>query len=573
MCRARVFVLLAVTASLASTRIAAADLFQPYVTKSVTDGTDAVAIGDVTGDGRPDLVAVQSLNDTVYVFAQTPAGTLAPAVRYSVPITYVFEGSVAIADMDGDGRNDVVVNMQDAVGVMLQTPGGTLSAPATYATSHSSFSNVRLLRTGDLNHDGRADVASIDWGTQSDDVDVFVQGMNHKLTHAAGAVIAHDGYDDFEVADVNHDGRDDLVVMSGQGFGANLGIATQSAGGGFDPPAYYFIGGNVTSQGMGVGDVNGDGRKDVVLTYGGNGGQIALFLQDPGGTLAPQISLPSYDVPEACEVADIDHDGKDDVIVAHGGWLRLGVYLQGASGLGAEQLSVIPYTSHYQGHALAIGDLNHDGWLDVALADGLGVTILYNTAPYPTAVQASVMNAEPSPGRVDLAWQLGEDVSSVVVERASSADSWSPIATVAPDGSRRVAYVDKGVADGGRYGYRLAITETAGVSYAGEVWVEVPAGRLALAGAVANPSPRNLSVAFALSSAEAATLAAFDLAGRRVAAREVGSLGPGGARHETGDRSGGSVGRSGSPVPGPAPRGAAREAVVPRTGLDGTSRS
>jgi hypothetical protein len=525
--RPLVIVLLSLAAALVFAEVAAADLFLPYVNKPVPNGTDAVAIGDVTGDGRPDLVAVQSLDDTVYVFAQTPAGTLAPAVRYPVPLTYIFEGSVAIADLNGDGRNDVAVNMQDAVGVMLQTPGGSLNAPVTYATSHTSFTNVRFLRTGDLNHDGLADVASIDWGTQSDDVDVFLQAGNHKLTHAPGVVIAHDGYDDFEIADVNHDGRDDLVVMNGQGFGANLGIATQKATGGFDPPAYYFIGGSELSQGMGVGDVNGDGRKDVVLTYGGNGGQIAQFLQDAGGTLAPQVSLPSYDIPEACDVADIDHDGKDDVIVAHGGWLRLGVYLQGPAGLEPEQLSVIPYTSHYYGHALAIGDLNHDGWLDVALADGLGVTILYNTAPYPTAVQASVMNAESSPGRVELAWQLGAEVSSVVVERASSAGSWSPLATVVPDGSRRVSWIDRSVADGGRYGYRLAITEASGVTYAGEVWVDVPAGRLALAGAVTNPSPRNLAVAFTLASAEPATLGAFDLAGRRVATREVGSLAAG----------------------------------------------
>jgi hypothetical protein len=65
------------------------------------------------------------------------------------------------------------------------------------------------------------------------------------------------------------------------------------------------------------------------------------------------------------------------------------------------------------------------------------------------------------------------------------------------------------------------------VTYAGEVWVDVPAGRLALAGAVTNPSPRNLAVAFTLASAEPATLGAFDLTGRRVATREVGSLAAG----------------------------------------------
>ncbi len=514
---------------------AAGPLFHPYVTYPVSDGTNALAIGDVTGDGLNDVVAVQASLDAVYVFSQSPSGMLNPPVRYPAPITYLgtFSGSVDIADMNHDGRLDVVVSLDNAVGVMLQIDSGLLSGPVAYATAHSSFSNTYKVRTGDFNNDGQSDAVSIDWGTQSHDVDVFLQTPGGGLTTPHVYTVIHGGYDDLAVGDVSGDGLFDIVVMSGQSFVPNFGVLIQSQTGSFNPPAYYSLGGNQLTSGVGIGDVNHDGRSDVVVSYGGNGpsANIGVFLQDGAGHLGPVFSLPSYDIPQPVELGDVNLDGRDDVVTLHGGWLALGVYLQNGSGaLQPEELYPVPYASHYNRHALAIGDLNGDFMPDVAIADpSAGVVVLYNAQSLPTPVLISLVSAEAFSDRVELAWEVDADPgATATIERSDTPGTWREIGMRVVDGAHRVHFTDRDVEAGSRYGYRLGLLENRVEGFAGEVWVDVATvGTLALHGSRPNPSSKRLNVWFALPIADVATLELLDLTGRRIVSREVGTLGAG----------------------------------------------
>lgn len=520
---------------LAARSAAAGQLFQPYITYALLHGADALAIGDVTGDGLPDVVAVQSTLDSVYVFSQNSSGTLNPPVRYPASIANngALSGSVDVADMNHDGRLDVVVSGNNAVGVMLQTPAGLLSGPTLYATAHSSFSNIYKLRTGDLNHDGLSDVVSIDWGTQSWDVDVFRQTPAGGLTTPSVYPVIHGGYDDLAVGDVSGDGLLDIVVMSGQYAYYNFGVLIQNATGGFDPPGYYDLGGTELTSGVGIGDVNHDGRNDVVVSYGGNrpGSNIGVFLQDGTGHLAPAFSLPSYDIPQPVEIGDLDLDGRDDVVTLHGGWLALGVYLQNSTGsLQPEELYPVPYASHYNRHALAIGDLNGDFMPDVAIADpNSGVVVLYNAGSFPTPVQISLVSAEAFPDRVELIWDVGADLgAAATIERSDIPGAWRAIGSQMVDGTHRVHFTDREVEAGNRYGYRLGFNKGGGEVFAGEVWVDAAkALALDLRGSRPNPSIGRMNVWFTLPVAEPATLELLDLTGRRIVSREVGTMGPG----------------------------------------------
>jgi hypothetical protein len=197
-------------------------------------------------------------------------------------------------------------------------------------------------------------------------------------------LVAHG--DDLAVGDVNGDGWADVVVTA-----ADVGVLRQNAGGTLDPVVHYAIAGKdplAPVNGVAVGDVTGDGREDVVLSYGANapGARVAVFAQDGAGALGASVSYPSVDAPGPVEVADVDQDGRRDVVVAHAGFATLTVRRQAADGtLGAVVPHPVPYSGLYNPHGLAVADLNADGRADAVLVGAPELALLYRSAPVDSA--------------------------------------------------------------------------------------------------------------------------------------------------------------------------------------------
>jgi hypothetical protein len=313
----------------------------------------------------------------LFVFLQNADGTLAPPIKYPTGSSYgCMAQTVAIGDVNHDGRNDVVIGDAGCgIEVFLQDGTGALAAGASYASVDS-----HKIRIADLNNDGLLDVVGIGWGT--DTASVWLQNASGTLETPVTYPVTHSGYDDLEVGDVNNDGLTDIVVMSGQLYATpSLGVLTQKAGGGFNAPAYYSVGPNLLTHGVAVGDLNGDGSNDVVVTYGGNSpsSQIGVFSQNSLGTLDAVVNYPSYDSPSAVEIADVTGDGRKDIVVVHSGWAALGIYRQLPGGtIQAEERYAAPYGSTNP-HALAVGDINGDGRNDVVTTDfGAGLVVFYH---------------------------------------------------------------------------------------------------------------------------------------------------------------------------------------------------
>jgi len=349
-------------------------LFMSFATTPTGSSPEAVAIGDVNGDGRNDVVMTTSSINEVLVFLQSATGGLSPPIKYAITGT-ASPRTVAIGDMNHDGKNDVVIgDWGSGIEVFVQNVVGGLNPGVVYASTDSD-----KIRVADLNNDGWLDVVGIGWGTNT--TSVWLQNAGGTLNAPVVYNVTHGGYDDLEIGDVNNDGLTDIVVMSGQLYAdPNLGILTQKLGGTFNAPAYYSVGVNVLTHGVAVGDVNGDSLNDVVVTYGGNSpsSTIGVFSQNTSGTLDPVVNYTSYDSPSPVEIADVTGDGRKDIVVHHGGWMAMGVYQQLVNGtLQAEKLYPAPY-GNINPQSLAVGDINGDGKNDAVIVDVSGLSLLYH---------------------------------------------------------------------------------------------------------------------------------------------------------------------------------------------------
>jgi hypothetical protein len=415
-------------------------LFDPYVAYPTGSWPTAVAIGDLDGDGRNDVALLTSYyfdaaNDFMLnVFLQDAAGGLKPRVKYAVGAR---ASSIDVGDVNGDGRADVVVGIADTagtyqIGVFVQNAAGTLDPMVAYPTANSY-----QVKIGDFNGDGRMDVAGLNMGVRGDGLDVFLQTETGVLAAPVTYHVPHGGRDELDAGDVDGDGRSDLVVMSGQGAAPNVSVLLQTADGVFGPPASYSVGGGISTAGVALADTNGDGRTDIVVSYGGNrpNSFIARFLQNVGGGMDAAVSCASYDIPSAIVLADVDGDGRKDALVTHSGWNRLGVYRQFPSGdFVREELAAIPYASQYEVQGLAVGDISGDGRPDAVIADyNNGLVVLRHVKDDSLALIVTAPTGGPFYVGVPLSirWSAGDSVPLAgfdVSVSFNSGASYTPIA-------------------------------------------------------------------------------------------------------------------------------------------------
>lgn len=247
----------------------------------------ALAVADVNGDGKPDVIISDGSGTAsgVRVLLNRGDGTLAPDVAYANDSAAgAGPVSVTVADVNGDGLPDIITanGSNGTVSVLINDGDGTFAAPITYPAG----SDPVAVAVADLNGDGHPDLMVADLA--GDSVQILLNAGDGTFAAPLPQAVGSQPVA-LTVADVDGDGHLDILAVD-QGDDS-VAVLLGHGDGSFSTAAFYATGGNpgwITAQ-----DLNGDGRLDIV-TDNYSDGSVSLFANTGSGFSAQQQLFPAY---------------------------------------------------------------------------------------------------------------------------------------------------------------------------------------------------------------------------------------------------------------------------------------
>lgn len=290
--------------------------------------------------------------------------TFLPPLRF--PLTTSLGIESALGDFDGDGRTDVAMRDRatHVLAVVYGEGGGAFSAPRQVSEGGPLLNRLPALHAADLNADGRADLVA----ETADGFRVFLGRADR--TFAPGQTVTLAGAATAAVGDFDDDGRLDVVLGSTTpSLVWTAHFFRGNGSGGFAPGVVASAGEFVHFFSSAAGDFNGDGKLDLVVAADYWRDSSLLLLGDGSGqfTLGGRRNL-GLGLPQL-HVADLDGDGISDFLVGGQGFSGNGAYTYFGSPSGtlsSRSLWPAPFRPVFAGAAVA--DLDRDGRLDAVVA-------------------------------------------------------------------------------------------------------------------------------------------------------------------------------------------------------------
>ncbi|MGA2019216.1 MAG: FG-GAP-like repeat-containing protein [Candidatus Sulfotelmatobacter sp.] len=340
--------------------------------------------GDLNGDGKPEIVSANCYNSgsgaagNLTVYLNNGDGTFQTGVYYSAgtesldsTVAYISPLAVTIADVNGDGKNDIVSSNHDGgdVTILLGNGDGTVKVP-TVGYGTGGFPRTSAL-VADFNGDGFADIIVPDYEFSFAFLSGYGDGtFRSALDYYSPVPGGYDaGGNTIASGDFNGDGYPDFVIGN-YGYNPNtpsgIGITVflSNPDGSLQPGVNYATGGSY--QGVTVGYFDGDTKLDIAAVNQSNNG-VQIFRGNGDGTFSLGSYYPTGGT-DALTIATGDFNGYPDLAVANSTGDNVSVLLNNGTGVFTAAPSS-PYPTTGSNQAIAVADVNNDGILDLVVTE------------------------------------------------------------------------------------------------------------------------------------------------------------------------------------------------------------